>query len=105
MHLAIRRCTPGESRDAAYARLLGLTNIALVNDPGTSAKETPLWQKMLQRERLLSAAWREAIGHTKPNKSKALPLDDAKQEAAKLEKEIRATLNSLMQQPITPKIE
>jgi lysophospholipase L1-like esterase len=81
-----------EARDQAYARLLKLTNAALVNDPGPPAKPTPLWQKMLQRERLLSAAWRESIGHTKPNKSKALPLEEAKVQAAKLEQEIRAML-------------
>ena len=81
-----------EARDDAYARLLRLTNVALIDDPGPPAKPTPLWQKMLQRERLLSAAWRETIGHTKPNKSKALPLEKAKAEAAKLEAEIRVLL-------------
>ena len=41
-----------------------------------------------QRERLLSAAWRESIGHSKPSKSKALPLDEAKARAAQLETEL-----------------
>ncbi len=81
-----------ETRDAAYQRLLKLTDIALVIDPGGAPKPTPLWQLMLQRERLLSAAWRESIGHTKPDKSKTLPLEEAKAEAARLEKEIRAIL-------------
>ena len=81
-----------ESRDAAYQRLLKLTGVALLIDPGTASQATPLWQLMLQREHLLSAAWRESIGHTKPNKSKALPLAEAKIEAAKLENEIRAQL-------------
>ena len=81
-----------ETRDEAYQRLLKLTNVALVNDPGATPETTPLWQKMLQRERLLSAAWREAVAHAKPGKSKALPLAEAKTRAAALEKEVRAML-------------
>ncbi|CAG7640045.1 hypothetical protein PAESOLCIP111_04096 [Paenibacillus solanacearum] len=48
----------------------------------------------LQRHRLLSSAWKEHVGHTNPNKSQALPLDEAVARGKQWERQIRDLLQS-----------
>lgn len=82
----------GESREDIASRLTRLTGIQTIGGDAITSEPSALWQKMLQRERSLSAAWRESIGHTKPGKSKAEPLAEAKLTAAAQEKDIRKML-------------
>ena len=47
----------------------------------------------MERHKILSAAWREHVGHTRPDTDrKALPLEEAKAAAAKLEERMAALL-------------
>ncbi|MBB6634115.1 SGNH/GDSL hydrolase family protein [Cohnella thailandensis] len=63
-----------------------------VDDPeGASAAYPLVWE----RHRLLSAAWKEHVGHTNIWKAEgALPLAEAKAQAAELEARIRAAAES-----------
>lgn len=61
----------------------------------------------LERHKLLSAAWREHVGHTRPDTDrKALPLDEAKTAAAKIEEKMAALLKvreeTLRLEPVRP---
>jgi lysophospholipase L1-like esterase len=61
----------------------------------------------LERHRILSAAWREHIGHTRPDTDRtALPLDQAKAAAAKIDEKLNALLSvreeSLRLEPVVP---
>lgn len=74
--------------------LLGrLFNITLERTPGHVTlpdSELPPWFALvLQRHRLLSAGWKEHVGHTNPNKSAALPLAEAIAAASALDEEIQ----------------
>lgn len=51
---------------------------------------------ILRRHRLLSAAWREHVGHGKPGNSNALPLAEAQAQADKMEAEIDRLLTPLV---------
>ncbi|MFK7694177.1 GDSL-type esterase/lipase family protein [Paenibacillus sp. HJGM_3] len=63
----------------AKTLLSRLFNITLERVPHEVAAEPPAEaaELILQRHRLLSAAWKEHVGHTNPNKADALPLDEA----------------------------
>ena len=86
------------------ARGLDLTRFPWLSLNRDAAAALPL---ALERHRILSAAWREHIGHTRPDTDrKALPLDQALAEAAKLDEKIDALLavreESLRLEPVTP---
>jgi len=55
------------------------------------AKAMPL---ILERHRFISAAWREHVGHSKPNKETVPPLSDAIVQAKSIENEIRAIIKA-----------
>lgn len=50
---------------------------------------SPFYRLVLERHRLLSAAWKEHVGHTNVNKAQALPLDLALARGEQLAEEIR----------------
>ncbi|MDU0199597.1 GDSL-type esterase/lipase family protein [Paenibacillus sp. MAH-36] len=54
---------------------------------------SPLFQLVWQRQKVLSAAWREHIGHSNPNKALALPLEEALREGNKLAEQIKNHLS------------
>jgi precorrin-4 methylase len=61
----------------------------------------------MERHRILSAAWREHVGHTRPDTDrKAMPIEEAKTEAVKIEEKLGALLKpreeSLRIEPVTP---
>jgi hypothetical protein len=61
----------------------------------------------MERYRILSAAWREHVGHTRPDTDrKAMPLDEAKAAAAKIEEKMNGLLkvraSSLRLEPVSP---
>lgn len=61
----------------------------------------------MERYRILSAAWREHVGHTRPDTDrKALPLEEAKAMAAKIEEKLGALLKpreeSIRIEPVIP---
>jgi lysophospholipase L1-like esterase len=61
----------------------------------------------MERHRILSAAWREHVGHTRPDTDrKAMPLEEAKAEAAKVEEKLGVLLKpreeSLRIEPVNP---
>ena len=71
---------------------------------GFSIKETPdyiddpvrseVFSPVLKKHRLLSAAWREHVGHTNPNKVDALPLSEAIIQAESYENHINMIFRS-----------
>ncbi|HOP10535.1 MAG TPA: GDSL-type esterase/lipase family protein [Oscillospiraceae bacterium] len=62
-------------------------------EPAYIKEETPAFGLVLKRHRLMSASWKEGVGHPHPDKAKnALPLDEAKAAAAELDKEIRKAI-------------
>ncbi|MZQ83165.1 lysophospholipase [Paenibacillus sp. 5J-6] len=52
-------------------------------------ESSPFFQLVLQRQKVLSAAWKEHIGHSNPNKAAALPLEEALQESKQLAMQIK----------------
>lgn len=52
-------------------------------------ESSPFFQLVLQRQTVLSAAWKEHIGHSNPNKALALPLEEALRESEQLAKQIK----------------
>ena len=61
----------------------------------------------MERHKMLSAAWREHVGHTRPDTDRAaLPLEEAKAKAAKLEERIGELLNvrqeTVRLEPVAP---
>ncbi|GGG62639.1 SGNH/GDSL hydrolase family protein [Paenibacillus radicis (ex Gao et al. 2016)] len=54
----------------------------------------PIYPLVYERHRLLSAAWKEHVGHTNENKSEALPLDKALQHGEVLERQIQELLQA-----------
>ncbi|WP_042166035.1 hypothetical protein [Paenibacillus gorillae] len=54
----------------------------------------PIYPLVYERHRLLSAAWKEHVGHTNENKAEALPLDVAIQQSELLERQIQELLQS-----------
>ncbi len=81
----------GEDPDYVDERLPELVGISLLP---SDSKLSPLYQSVMKRQTMLSAAYREHVGHTKPQKSDSLPLEEAKAKAAEMEKEIRASLKA-----------
>jgi lysophospholipase L1-like esterase len=51
--------------------------------------KSQLFQLVLQRQMLLSPAWKEHVGHTNPNKAEALPLELALRRGEEITKQIR----------------
>jgi lysophospholipase L1-like esterase len=51
--------------------------------------QSRLFQLILQRQMLLSPAWKEHVGHTNPNKAEALPLELALRKGEEITKQIR----------------
>ncbi|HWB04550.1 MAG TPA: SGNH/GDSL hydrolase family protein [Verrucomicrobiales bacterium] len=61
----------------------------------------------MERHRILSAAWREHVGHTRPDTDRtAMPLEEAKAAAAKIEEKLTVLLKvreeSLRLEPVAP---
>ena len=61
----------------------------------------------MERHKMLSAAWREHVGHTRPDTDRtALPLEEAKAAAAKIEEKMSALLQvrveTLRLEPVRP---
>ncbi|MCY9656751.1 GDSL-type esterase/lipase family protein [Paenibacillus chondroitinus] len=52
-------------------------------------ESSTFFQLVWQRQKVLSAAWKEHIGHSNPNKATALPLEEALQEGDKLAEQIK----------------
>ncbi|MBE1445456.1 GDSL-type esterase/lipase family protein [Paenibacillus sp. OAS669] len=77
--------------------LLGrLFNITLERVPeyvSQPESEQPQWFRLvLERHRMLSASWKEHVGHTNPNKTQALPLAEALDRAAELDLQIQGAV-------------
>jgi lysophospholipase L1-like esterase len=73
------------------ARGLDLTKYPALSLNRDAAAAMPL---ALERHRILSTAWREHIGHTRPDTDRnALPLEEAKAAAAKIEEKLNALLD------------
>lgn len=53
--------------------------------------KSQLFQLILQRQQVLSSAWKEHVGHTNPNKKEALPLEAALRKGEEITKQIRKT--------------
>ncbi|WP_261305462.1 SGNH/GDSL hydrolase family protein [Paenibacillus andongensis] len=51
--------------------------------------QSPIFQLILQRQRLLGSAWKEHVGHTNPNKKEALPLELAFRKGEEITMQIR----------------
>jgi lysophospholipase L1-like esterase len=86
------------------ARGLDLTRFSGLSLNLDAAAALPL---ALERHRVLSDAWREHIGHTRPDTDRtALPLDQALAAAAKIEEKLNALLAvrelSLRLEPVIP---
>lgn len=66
-------------------------NISLEQTPAyvLMPDESPLYRLVWSRHRLLSAAWREHVGHTNPGKVEALSLEVACKEGDAMANEIR----------------
>ncbi|NRF91669.1 SGNH/GDSL hydrolase family protein [Paenibacillus frigoriresistens] len=56
--------------------------------------KSQLFQLILQRQQLLSSAWKEHVGHTNPNKKEALPLEAALRKGEEITKQIRKTADA-----------
>lgn len=72
--------------------LLGqLFNVWLERMPGyvEGADETGFFPLVMERHRLLSAAWKEHVGHSNPNKTEALPLAEAQERADAIDDRLR----------------
>lgn len=79
----------GVMAQTLLARLFGAPEGGIPDFPAAE-KEWPWFPLVLQRHRLLAAAWKEHVGHTHPVKAQdAVPLDTALTEARRLEGEIR----------------
>ncbi|MEM7011759.1 MAG: SMP-30/gluconolactonase/LRE family protein [Verrucomicrobiota bacterium] len=81
--------------NAAGHRLMAETILKALNAPNPDqipADDEAVMKIVKQRHNLISASWREHVGHDKPGKSKALSLDEGKAKAAELEAEIRKML-------------
>lgn len=70
-----------------------LYRINLTRQPAC-LKDSPVATLARRRQRLMHAAWKEAVGHEHPVKSEALPLQLAEQEAALLDREIAQAVQS-----------
>ncbi|WP_282935850.1 GDSL-type esterase/lipase family protein [Paenibacillus sp. RC67] len=81
----------------AQTLLSRLFNIALERIPEfvrLPETELPQWFALVvKRHRLLSAGWKEHVGHTNPNKTTALPLAQAMAAAVELDVEIHNSLS------------
>ena len=74
----------------AKVLLKGLFNISLEQIPEymTNPESAYLFETVVKRHKLISTAWKEAVGHTMPDRAITLPLEDALKEAAAIEKKI-----------------
>ncbi len=86
------------------ARGLDLTRFPWLSVNRDASAALPL---AMERHRILSAAWREHIGHTRPDTDRtALPLEEALAAAAKIEEKLNALLRMrkevLRLEPVTP---
>lgn len=52
-------------------------------------ESSPFFQLVRQHQKVLSAAWKEHVGHSNPNKALALPLEEALREGEQLAKQIK----------------
>jgi lysophospholipase L1-like esterase len=76
----------GEVSSASLERGIDLCAYA---DLSTKVRAQALWKLVAQRERLLSPAWLERVGHKRPGTPKGLPFDEARRQAAALDEKIR----------------
>ncbi|NEW08267.1 prolyl oligopeptidase family serine peptidase [Paenibacillus sp. SYP-B3998] len=86
--------------------LLGeLFNITLAREPAYVEKpeEDAFFTIVQNRHSILSAAWKEHVGHTNPNKDEALPLHEAILRSAEMDEQIGHLLkeqsDAIMEQP------
>jgi pimeloyl-ACP methyl ester carboxylesterase/lysophospholipase L1-like esterase len=80
----------------AKTLLSRLFNITLERVPEyvDNTEAVPWIPGLLQRHRLLSAAWKEHVGHTNPNKAEVLPLMEALRRGEFLRREIISEASS-----------
>ena len=75
---------------------LGAQDLANVDDPRAMLAAHPKGDTLLklvqQRQRMLKDAWLNECKHLRPGMGKGLPLAEAQEKAAELEKQIRAVL-------------
>lgn len=82
----------GGEKKSAQMRLEKLTGVPLHPAASNKYKSMEVWNLTQKRHSVLTNAWLEKIGHTKPKKMKALPLDEANSKAESYEKKIRRLL-------------
>ena len=70
------------------AKGIGLADTAFP-DLSVNRRAVELRDLVAKRERLLTAAWLSAVGHTRPGVAPGLPLEEAKRQAAALEAKAR----------------
>jgi hypothetical protein len=76
----------GEVSSASLERGIDLRDYANIS---TKERSQALWKIVAQRERLLSPAWLERVGHKRPGTPKGLPFDEARRQAEPLDEKIR----------------
>jgi lysophospholipase L1-like esterase len=82
----------------AQALIKQLFDIALKHAPRyVSLPEEPsaFFDLIMKRHRLLSAAWKEYVGHTNPNKAAALPLHEALELGKEIGQQLKVTNQNL----------
>jgi lysophospholipase L1-like esterase len=86
------------------ARGLDLSGYPALSLNRDAAAALPL---AMERHRILSAAWREYVGHKRPDTDRtAMPIEEARKKAADLEQKMRALLKvremSIRLEPVSP---
>ena len=73
-----------------------LFNICLERDPDYLADSSSSieFKLTMERHRILSAAWKEYVGHTNPYKTEALTINEAKEAAEKIDRKFQEVINS-----------
>ena len=64
-------------------------NLLKFPELSTNRRAAELGSLVLRRERLLSPAWLDEVGHKRPDTGKGLPIAEAKKKAEPLSEEIR----------------
>jgi len=79
----------------AQTLLKELFTICLQNIPDhvKNPEGSQTFKLVMERHRTMSAAWKEHVGHTNPNKNEALPLDQALLSAKSMEAQIHAIMS------------
>lgn len=56
----------------------------------SNQRANAIWPLVVKRERLLGAAWLDAVGHKRPDTPRGRPLEEAQAESREIERQIRA---------------